>query len=41
VNPPDALDHHASRIDPALTLNNHQGRPMYLLDDRRKIEELI
>ena len=28
-------------IDPALTLPNHQGRPMYLLDDRRPVEELV
>jgi hypothetical protein len=27
-------------IDPALTLPDHNGRPMYLLDDRRPIAEL-
>jgi len=28
-------------IDPVTTLNDHTGRPVYLLDDRRKIEELV
>jgi len=28
-------------IDPATTLLDHMGRPMYLLDDRRPIEELV
>ena len=28
-------------IDPATTLPDHTGRPIYLLDDRRKIEELV
>jgi hypothetical protein len=28
-------------IDPGTTLPDHAGRPMYLLDDRRPIEELI
>jgi hypothetical protein len=28
-------------IDPALTLPDYNGRPMYLLDDRRVIEELV
>ena len=28
-------------IDPALTLPDHAGRPMYLLDDRRPVEELV
>ena len=28
-------------IDPALTLPDHSGRPIYLLDDREKIEELL
>lgn len=32
--------YHVLGIDPATTLLNHQGRPMYLLDDRRRIEEL-
>jgi hypothetical protein len=33
--------YHVLGIDPATTLPDHQGRPMYLLDDRRPIEELI
>ncbi len=33
--------YHVLGIDPATTLPNHQGRPMYLLEDRRLIEELI
>src|SRR5262249_49445394 len=28
-------------IDPERTLPDHQGRPMYLLDDRRPIDELL
>src|SRR5262249_42542591 len=28
-------------IDPATTLPDHNGRPMYLLDDRRTIAELL
>jgi hypothetical protein len=28
-------------IDPATTLPDHNGRPMYLLDDRREIAELL
>jgi uncharacterized protein (DUF1501 family) len=28
-------------IDPVTTLPDHSGRPIYLLDDRRKIEELV
>lgn len=28
-------------IDPATTLNDHQGRPIYLLDDREKVAELV
>jgi hypothetical protein len=28
-------------IDPATTLPDHNGRPMYLLDDRRTIAELV
>ena len=28
-------------IDPITTLPDHQGRPMYLLDDRERVEELI
>jgi hypothetical protein len=28
-------------IDPATTINDHQGRPMYLLDDRERVAELV
>lgn len=28
-------------IDPAATIPDHNGRPMYLLDEREKIEELV
>lgn len=34
------LYHHLG-IDPATTLPDHNGRPMYLLDDRRVISELL
>jgi len=33
--------YHVLGIDPATTLPDHAGRPMYLLDDRRPIEELL
>jgi hypothetical protein len=33
--------YHVLGIDPEQTLPDHMGRPMYLLDDRRPIEELI
>jgi hypothetical protein len=33
--------YHVLGIDPAATLPDHSGRPIYLLDDRRKIEELV
>lgn len=33
--------YHVLGIDPATTLPDHTGRPMYLLDDRRPVEELI
>jgi uncharacterized protein (DUF1501 family) len=33
--------YHVLGIDPATTLPDHMGRPIYLLDDRRPIEELI
>jgi uncharacterized protein (DUF1501 family) len=33
--------YHILGIDPATTLLDHSGRPVYLLDDRRKIEELV
>lgn len=28
-------------IDPATTINDHQGRPIYLLDDRERVAELV
>jgi hypothetical protein len=33
--------YHAMGVDPAHTFNNGAGRPMYILDDRAKVEELI
>jgi hypothetical protein len=36
-----ATIYHVLGIDPATTLPDHQGRPVYLLDDRRKVEELV
>ena len=33
--------YHSLGVDPATTLNNISGRPMYLLDDRTPISELI
>jgi uncharacterized protein (DUF1501 family) len=33
--------YHVLGIDPITTLPDHSGRPIYLLDDRRKIEELV
>jgi hypothetical protein len=33
--------YHVLGIDPAMTLPNHQGRPMYLLEDRKPIQELL
>ena len=33
--------YHVLGIDPATTLPDHQGRPIYLLDDREKIAELV
>jgi hypothetical protein len=33
--------YHVLGIDPATTLPDHTGRPIYLLDDRRKVEELV
>jgi hypothetical protein len=36
-----ATIYHVLGIDPATTLLDHQGRPIYLLDDRRMIEELV
>ena len=32
--------YHVLGIDPATTLPDHTGRPMYLLDDRDRITEL-
>lgn len=28
-------------IDPAMTFNNGNGRPMYILDDREPVAELL
>jgi len=33
--------YHTLGIDPATTIPDHNGRPMYLLDEREKIEELV
>ncbi len=33
--------YHVLGIDPETTFPDHRGRPIYLLDDRRKIEELV
>jgi len=33
--------YHVLGIDPATTLSDHQGRPIYLLDDREKVVELV
>ena len=33
--------YHVLGINPATTLPDHSGRPIYLLDDRRKIKELL
>jgi len=33
--------YHVLGIDPATTLPDHQGRPVYLLDDRDKVAELV
>jgi hypothetical protein len=33
--------YHVLGIDPATTIPDHQGRPIYLLDDREKIAELV
>jgi hypothetical protein len=33
--------YHTLGIDPAATIPDHNGRPMYLLDEREKIEELV
>ena len=36
-----ATIYHVLGIDPAKTFPDYQGRPMYLLDDREKIQELL
>jgi len=36
-----AMIYHVLGIDPALTLPDHAGRPVYLVEQRDKIEELI
>jgi hypothetical protein len=33
--------YHVLGIDPETTLPDHKGRPMYLLDDQRRIRELV
>jgi hypothetical protein len=33
--------YHVLGIDPATTLPDHQGRSVYLLDDRDKVAELV
>jgi hypothetical protein len=33
--------YHVLGIDPVTTLPDHQGRPVYLLDDRAKVTELV
>jgi uncharacterized protein (DUF1501 family) len=33
--------YHVLGIDPVTTLPDHQGRPIYLLDDREKVAELV
>jgi uncharacterized protein (DUF1501 family) len=33
--------YHVLGIDPATTLPDHQGRPVYLLDDRERVAELV
>ena len=33
--------YHVLGIDPLTTLPDHQGRPIYLLDDREKVAELV
>jgi uncharacterized protein (DUF1501 family) len=33
--------YHVLGIDPSTTLPDHQGRPVYLLDDREKVAELV
>jgi len=44
VNTPQnilATLYHVLGIDPVTTIPDHQGRPVYLLDERRKVEELV
>jgi hypothetical protein len=36
-----ATIYHTLGIDPQTTLPDHQGRPIYLLDDPRRVEELV
>ena len=33
--------YHALGIDPAMTFPNGNGRPMYILDDREPVRELL
>jgi hypothetical protein len=43
VTAPQVLStlYHAMGIDPAMTFPNNTGRPMYILDDREPIRELL
>jgi hypothetical protein len=36
-----ATFYHVLGIDPSMTFPDHSGRPMYILDDREKINELL
>lgn len=36
-----ATIYHAMGIDPSMTFNDQSGRPMYLLDDRETVKELL
>jgi uncharacterized protein (DUF1501 family) len=36
-----ATFYHVLGIDPAMTFSDHGGRPIYILDDRKKIDELL
>jgi hypothetical protein len=36
-----ATIYHAMGIDPSMTFNNGSGRPMYILDDRDLVSELV
>jgi uncharacterized protein (DUF1501 family) len=36
-----ALVYHVLGIDPGATLPDHNGRPMYLVEDREQVKELL